>query len=69
MAKINAIQNITEGDLIDGLGLDEGFSIHLSIEVIASNASSRVGALLFDKKMHRLMHLKMLMHQKKRSAH
>ena len=48
MAKINAIQNITEGDLIDGLGLDEGFSIHLSIEVIASNASSRVGALLFD---------------------
>ena len=48
MAKINAIQNITEGDLIDGLGLDEGFSIHLSIEVIASNVSSRVGALLFD---------------------
>ena len=46
--KINAIQNVTEGDMIDGLGLDEGFSIHLTIEVVASTTSSRVGTLLFD---------------------
>ena len=30
MAKINAIQNLTEGDMVDGLGLDDGFSIHLT---------------------------------------
>lgn len=48
MAKINAIQNLTEGDMVDGLGLDEGFSIHLTIEVITSNNSSRIGEMLFD---------------------
>ena len=46
--KINAIQNLTEGDMIDGLGLDEGFSLHLSIEVVSSTNSSRIGAMLFD---------------------
>jgi hypothetical protein len=48
VAKINAIQNLTEGDMVDGLGLDVGFSIHLSIEVVSSNNTSRVGVMLFD---------------------
>ena len=46
--KINAIQNLTEGGMIDGLGLDEGFSIHLTIEVVSSNISTRIGLMLFD---------------------
>jgi len=46
--KVNAIQNLTEGDMIDGLGLDEGFSIHLTIEVVESSNASRIGTMLFD---------------------
>jgi len=46
--KINAIQNLTEGDMIDGLGLDAGFSIHLTIEVVESTNASRIGTMLFD---------------------
>ena len=48
LQKIRAIQNLTEGNMIDGLGLDEGFSLHLTIEVVSSNNSTRIGLMLFD---------------------
>lgn len=47
-ARIDALGNVTEDRLIHGLGIQEGLAIHLSITVIDSTNSSRIGLALFD---------------------
>jgi hypothetical protein len=46
--RIEALRNVSEENMAIGLGLDVGFTLFLSIEIIESNASSRIGAELFS---------------------
>tara|TARA_B100000459_G_C8596878_1_gene210147 strand:- start:2453 stop:3541 length:1089 start_codon:yes stop_codon:yes gene_type:complete len=46
--RIAALHNVSEENMALGLGLDEGYSLFLSIEVIVSNDSSRIGLELFS---------------------
>ncbi|MAI39872.1 MAG: hypothetical protein CMA09_01070 [Euryarchaeota archaeon] len=46
--RIEALHNVSEENMALGLGLDSGYSLHLSIKIIQSNNSSRVGLELFS---------------------
>ncbi len=46
--RIAALQNVSEENMALGLGLDVGYTLYLSIEVIESNNASRVGMELFS---------------------
>ena len=46
--RIEALRNVSEENMALGLGLDIGYSLFLSIEVLESNASSRIGLDLFS---------------------
>ena len=48
MDKILALNNVTEHGMSQGLGLSEDFSLHLSIIVIESSSSERLGEVLFN---------------------
>lgn len=46
--RIAALHNVSEENMALGLGLDEGYTLYLSIEVIESQNSSRIGFELFS---------------------
>jgi len=46
--RIDALRNVSEENMALGLGLDVGYTLFLSIEVIESNTSSRIGVELFS---------------------
>ena len=46
--RIEALRNVSEENMALGLGLDVGYTLFLSIEIIESNTSSRIGAELFS---------------------
>ena len=46
--RIEALRNVSEENMALGLGLDVGYTLFLSIEIIESNTSSRVGVKLFS---------------------
>ena len=46
--RIAALHNVSEENMALGLGLDEGYSLFLSIEVIESQNASRIGFELFS---------------------
>ena len=45
--RINALRNVTETGMAEGLGLGDGMSLHLSIRVVSSNDANRSGMELF----------------------
>ena len=47
MDRIEALHNVTEEGMAQGLGLADDMSLHLTIQVVESNNASRVGELLF----------------------
>lgn len=46
--RIEALRNVSEEHMALGLGIDIGYTLFLSIEVIESNTSSRIGEKLFS---------------------
>ena len=48
LQRIEALRNVSEENMALGLGLDVGYTLFLSIEIIESNISSRVGMELFS---------------------
>ena len=48
MNRIQALHNVTEDGMADGLGLDDDMSLHLSIRVVSSEHTNRTGASLFN---------------------
>ena len=48
MNRIQALHNVTEDGMADGLGLDGDMSLHLSIRVVSSEHTNRTGASLFN---------------------
>jgi hypothetical protein len=46
--RIDALGNVSEENMALGLGLDIGYTLYLSIEVLESNTSSRIGVELFS---------------------
>ena len=46
--RVSALHNVTESSLLAGLGLDESFSLHLSIKITESADVLRNGLLLFS---------------------
>ena len=47
-SRINALGNITENQISQGIGLETGFAIHLRITVIESENISRIGTNIFE---------------------
>ena len=47
MDRIEALHNVTEEGMAQGLGLADDMSLHLTVQVVESNNASRVGELLF----------------------
>ena len=47
-SRINALGNITEGQVSRGIGLENGFAIHLRITVLESENESRIGVNIFE---------------------
>ena len=48
LQRLSALKNITEGAMIQGLGLDDGLNMRLLIRVTDSSVSQREGLLLFE---------------------
>jgi hypothetical protein len=48
MDRIHALHNVTEDGMAAGLGLAEDMSLHLSVKVVESTNSSRLGLFLFS---------------------
>ncbi len=47
-ARLNGLNNVTENQLVRGLGLPDWASVNLTLTVVESSNSSRVGMLLFQ---------------------
>lgn len=48
LQRLAALKNVTEGAMIQGLGLDDGLNMRLLIRVTDSNISEREGLILFE---------------------
>ena len=48
LQRLGALKNITEGAMIQGLGLDDGLNMRLLIRVTDSSVSEREGLILFE---------------------
>ncbi len=47
-SRIDALENVTEAQFSSGIGLENGFAIHLRITIIESTNESRVGMTVFE---------------------
>lgn len=48
LERISALSNITEGSLLKGLGIDDGFSLYIQIKITESENTSRQDLTLFE---------------------
>ncbi len=48
LQRLTALENVTEGSMIQGLGLDDGLNMRLLIRVTDSSVSEREGLILFE---------------------